>query len=72
MNDKSQVFNKLEHFITQEMRMSHIYQPFMIMGVLKNSGRTDVLNAGFMLSGRHDCDSRFLLTTEKDTIHETP
>ncbi len=42
MNNKSKVFKKLEHFITQEMRMSHIYQPVMIMEVLRNSGKANV------------------------------
>jgi len=35
-------FKKLSDFIRKQMRMSHIYQPVMLMKLLKNRGRASV------------------------------
>ena len=35
-------FEKLQHFIRKQMRMSHIYQPVMLMSLLRNNGRASV------------------------------
>ncbi len=35
-------FKKLHTFITQEMRMSQIYQPVMLIELLNNSGTASV------------------------------
>ena len=38
----SHIFNKLEQFISSEMRMSQIYQPLMLIELLKNNGHATV------------------------------
>ena len=35
-------FQNLYHFIADEMRMSHVYQPVMLMELLKNDGQASV------------------------------
>jgi len=35
-------YSKLEHFIRDEMRMSHIYQPVMLMELLRSQGSASV------------------------------
>ena len=35
-------FEKLQHFIRKQMRMSHIYQPIMLMTLLRNHGQSSV------------------------------
>ena len=35
-------FEKLQHFIREQMRMSHIYQPVMLMSLLRNNGKASV------------------------------
>lgn len=35
-------FNKLEDFISNKMRMSHIYQPVMLIALLKNNGKASI------------------------------
>lgn len=37
-------FEKLDHFITSKMRMSHIYQPVMLMTLLRNNGISSTEN----------------------------
>lgn len=32
-------YSELKHFITKRMRMSHIYQPVMLMALLRHSGK---------------------------------
>jgi ATP adenylyltransferase len=32
-------FNQLKDFLSNRMRMSHIYQPVMILSLLENKGR---------------------------------
>ena len=36
----SNIFNKLYKFISKEMRMSHVYQPVMLIELLKSGGRS--------------------------------
>jgi len=36
------IFNKLKTFISEDMTMSHIYQPVMLIALLKNKGRASV------------------------------
>lgn len=36
------IFENIEHFITSKMRMSHIYQPVMLMTLLRNNGRSTI------------------------------
>lgn len=43
MND---LFASLENFIRKEMRMSHIYQPVMLLELLKSQGRASVNQIG--------------------------
>lgn len=38
----SSSFEKLQHFIRKQMRMSHIYQPVMLMSLLRNQGQSSV------------------------------
>jgi len=38
----SEIFKKLDKFISQEMRMSHIYQPVMLIELLSNKGQSTV------------------------------
>jgi len=38
----SSSFEKLQHFIRKQMRMSHIYQPVMLMSLLRNNGKASV------------------------------
>ena len=38
----SEAFDKLSNFLLNEMRMSHIYQPVMLMHLLENGGRASV------------------------------
>ena len=48
MTHKPQTYEKLAHFISHEMRMSHVYQPVMLRELLKRSGAatiTDVARA---------------------------
>ncbi len=35
-------FEKLKRFISQEMRMSAVYQPVMLIELIKNKGRASV------------------------------
>ena len=35
-------FENLQHFISTEMRMSQVYQPVMLMELLKNDGQASV------------------------------
>ena len=35
-------FESLQNFITEKMRMSHIYQPVMLMTILRNSGKASI------------------------------
>ena len=35
-------YKDLEEFITQQMRMSHIYQPVMLLQLLRNNGSADI------------------------------
>ena len=42
MTHKSQTYEQLAHFITHEMRMSHIYQPVMLRELLKRNGAATV------------------------------
>lgn len=35
-------FDQLRDFVTQQMRMSHIYQPVMLMALLQNGGRASI------------------------------
>jgi len=35
-------YEKLRTFITEEMRMSQVYQPVMLMQLLKNNGEASV------------------------------
>ena len=37
-------YKELEDFITQQMRMSHIYQPVMLLQLLRNNGCTETNN----------------------------
>ena len=36
------IFENIEHFISSKMRMSHIYQPVMLMTLLRNNGRSTI------------------------------
>ena len=36
----SKIFTSLKHFISKKMRMSHIYQPLMLIELIKGSGKT--------------------------------
>jgi len=36
----SKIFTSLKHFISKKMRMSHIYQPLMLIELIKSSGKT--------------------------------
>jgi diadenosine tetraphosphate (Ap4A) HIT family hydrolase/5-methylcytosine-specific restriction endonuclease McrA len=48
MTPNSQTYEQLAHFITHEMRMSHIYQPVMLRELLRRNGAatvTDVARA---------------------------
>ena len=38
----SQSFDRISHFLNNQMRMSHIYQPVMLMHLLKNEGQADL------------------------------
>lgn len=38
----SEAFTSLEHFIRNEMRMSHIYQPVMLLELLRSHGKASV------------------------------
>ena len=38
----SDAFTSLEHFIRNEMRMSHIYQPVMLLELLRSRGKASV------------------------------
>ena len=38
----TQPFDELAAFITSQMRMSHVYQPVMLLELLKNGGEADV------------------------------
>lgn len=42
MTNKSPAFERLAHFISDEMRMSHIYQPVMVREVLQRNGSASV------------------------------
>jgi ATP adenylyltransferase len=42
MTHKSKTYEQLAHFITHEMRMSHIYQPVMLRELLKRNGAATV------------------------------
>ncbi len=35
-------FQELKQFITKDMRMAHIYQPVMLIELLKNQGKASV------------------------------
>ena len=37
-------FKTLKNYINKKMRMSHIYQPVMLMELLKNKGRASTDN----------------------------
>ena len=37
MTDHSQTYQRLRHYIAERMRMSHIYQPMMLMELLGRS-----------------------------------
>ena len=36
------IFEKLKNFIIKDMSMSHIYQPVMLIALLKNKGKASV------------------------------
>jgi ATP adenylyltransferase len=38
------MFHLLREFITQQMRMSHIYQPVMLMTLLQSESRASITN----------------------------
>lgn len=42
MAKHSRIFQQLEHFITDEMRMSHVYQPVMLREILRRNGDATV------------------------------
>ena len=42
MPEHSHAYKMLENFIRDEMRMSHIYQPVMLMKLLKSSGKAKI------------------------------
>ena len=42
MPEHSHTYKKLENFIRDEMRMSHIYQPVMLMKLLESSGKAKI------------------------------
>jgi ATP adenylyltransferase len=42
MMHKSQIYEQLAHFISHEMRMSHVYQPVMLRELLKRKGAATV------------------------------
>ena len=42
MTKHSRLFEELEHFITHEMRMSHVYQPVMLREILRHNGAATV------------------------------
>ena len=37
-------FRTLKNYINKKMRMSHIYQPVMLIELLKNKGKSNVSN----------------------------
>ena len=39
---KSNRFEELKTFIDEEMQMSHIYQPVMLIEILRNGGKASV------------------------------
>ena len=39
---KSNKYDELKTFINEEMQMSHIYQPVMLIEILKNGGKASV------------------------------
>ena len=43
MPEHSHAYMMLENFIRDEMRMSHIYQPVMLVKLLQNQGRAKIL-----------------------------
>lgn len=45
----SAVFNQLSRFILKEMRMSHIYQPVMLIKLLQNKGKASVRDIAMAL-----------------------
>jgi ATP adenylyltransferase len=53
MPEHSHAYKMLENFVRDEMRMSHIYQPVMLMKLLQSSGKAKIReNAKSLLS--HD------------------
>jgi hypothetical protein len=42
MPEHSNAYRTLKHFIRDEMRMSHIYQPVMLMKLLQNRGKAKI------------------------------
>jgi len=45
-------FDQLKQFITTDMQMSHIYQPIMIMELLKRNGTATVEQIGQVILNR--------------------
>ena len=49
--DRKQKYSKLNDFIRNQMRMAHIYQPVMLIEILKNGGVASVSDIAKALLG---------------------
>jgi ATP adenylyltransferase len=52
MEKPSKTFNKLSDFISIQMRMSHIYQPVMLMELLNHGGKAAISDIAKALLAR--------------------
>ena len=61
-------YKRLKKYLTREMRMSHIYQPTMIMCLLKSGGKADIDNIASELLSHDISQQEYYQARTKDMV----
>jgi hypothetical protein len=61
-------FNDLKRFIEKSMRMSHIYQPVMLMTLLEKGGRASVRDIGISILIHDEGQIEYYEQITKETV----
>src|SRR6516162_5739087 len=68
MPDHSHAFSKLEQFIREQMRMSHIYQPVMLIELLRRGGKAKIRDIAKALLVRDESQIEYYEVITKNMV----
>ncbi len=61
-------FQELEDFVSRRMRMSHIYQPIMLMTLLRNGGSASITDIAKNILGNDQSQIEYYEKITRDMV----